>query len=351
MKLSFKPVWFDSLGAKSSCVFVKTSDVSILIDPGIAIMQPSFPASEEEKIRWLTKGEREIIKASKRADVIVVSHYHYDHYFPDNMEVYGGKILLAKNPNSYINDSQRKRAEYFYSNLYSYFGGITLENVLAKPETKEYPNPIKELPIASSKDFGEYNKRRKQLLKKGFKWFKNRAKKWNSTPRIPEMVFKDLKVFFADGKEFRFGDTKIEFTRPLFHGIEFSRVGWVFATVIERGDEKLIHSSDLNGPIIEDYAEWIIKENPNVLILDGPMTYMLGYLLNKTNLKRTIDNAVKIVKEIDAEVIIYDHHLPREVHFKEHTKEVWETAEKLNKNLLTAAEFLGKKPKVTECKK
>lgn len=351
MKLSFRPVWFDSLGAKSSCVLVETPDVSVLIDPGIAVMHPSFPASEEEKIKWLIEGEEAIIKASEKADVIIISHYHYDHYFPHNMEIYRGKIILAKNPNEYINDSQRKRAEAFYSNLCEHFGDVKLEDIIEESKAKEYSNPMDELPIARSKDFGDYNVRRKQLLEKGFKWFKNRAKKWNNSPKIPEMKFKNLQVFFADGREFQFGETKVRFTRPLFHGIEFSMVGWVFATIIEYKGKKLIHSSDLNGPIIEDYAEWIIRENPNFLILDGPMTYMLGYLLNKTNLRRAVDNAVKIVKSIDAEVIIYDHHLPREVHFKEHTKEVWEAGEKLNKRVLTAAEFLGEKPKVLKSKR
>ena len=348
MVLSFKPVWFDSLGAKSACVLVETPDVSIIIDPGIAIMQPSFPASEEEKIKWLISGERTIKKASKKADVVVISHYHYDHYFPDDFNIYEDKIILAKNPNEYINDSQRKRAERFYSDLYSYFGNLKLDAVWEKGSPRDYPNPMEDLPIAFSRDFGDYNKRRKQLLEKGLKWFKNRVRTWNNSPNIPEVNVEKLKVVFADGKEFQFGDTKIRFTEPMFHGIEFSRVGWVISTVIEHGGEKLIHSSDLNGPIIEDYAEWIIRENPSILILDGPMTYMLGYLLNKINLKRAIDNAVNIVKGVDAEVIIYDHHLPREVHFKEHTKEVWETAERLNKRVLTAAEFLGKRPKVLE---
>ena len=95
------------------------------------------------------------------------------------------------------------------------------------------------------------------------------------------------------------------------------------------------------GPIIEDYADFIIKENPSVLILDGPMTYMFGYLLNKINLNRAINNAVRIIKEVDSELIIYDHHLPRENKFRERTKKVWEAARKYNKNVLTAAEFMG----------
>jgi predicted metallo-beta-lactamase superfamily hydrolase len=161
---------------------------------------------------------------------------------------------------------------------------------------------------------------------------------------IPEIDAGRVKFKFPEGKEFYFGATRLRFTKPLFHGIEFSRVGWVFATIVERKNEKLIHSSDLNGPIIEDYAEWIIKENPDILILDGPMTYMLGYTLNLINFKRTLDNAIRIIKEADVKLIIYDHHLPREPRFRERTKEVWSLAKKLNKNIITAAEFLGKKP-------
>ena len=62
-------------------------------------------------------------------------------------------------------------------------------------------------------------------------------------------------------------------------------------------------------------------------------------------------NAVRILEETKARLIIYDHHLPREAKFKEHTREVWNTAEKLNKKLLTAADFLGKTPKVLMSKK
>ncbi len=351
MCISFKPIWFDSLGAKSSCTLVKTADVSILIDPGVAIMHPSFPASYSEKIRWREQGKREIKKVSKEAEVLVISHYHYDHYSPGDMNIYEDKLLLVKNPNEYINDSQRKRAEAFYSNICEHFGGIKLESILTEPKTRWYPNPLDGLPLAKSKNFGDYENRRKELLNKGLSLFKKRTRKWNKWFQIPEFEFDRVKIKFADGKEFSFGETRIRFTKPLFHGIEFSTLGWVIATVIECGSEKLIHSSDLNGPIIEDYAEWIIKEDPDILILDGPMTYMFGYLLNRINLNRAVANAVRIIEESDARLIIYDHHLVREAKFREHTIKVWKVAKRSNKKVFTAAEFLGLIPKVLECKR
>lgn len=74
------------------------------------------------------------------------------------------------------------------------------------------------------------------------------------------------------------------------------------------------------------------------MILDSPRLYVK---LNK--FKRTLDNAIRIIKETDVKLIIYEHHLPREPRFRERTKEVWNLAKKLNKNIITAAEFLGKK--------
>jgi len=341
-KIRFKPIWFESLGAKSSCVLVKTPDVSILIDPGIAALQPSFPASRAELIRWERRGRTAIKNASKRADVIVISHYHYDHHMPGELEIYENKLLFVKNPNEWINDSQRIRAEYFLTNLYEKFGGKSLESL--PPQPKEYVNPLDELEIAKRKDFGDYNERRRQVLKMGEKWFLRRVDRWKKYPVIPEFNVGRVRVKYPEGRKFRIGKTVLRFTKPMFHGVEYSRVGWVFATIIEYENEKLIHTSDLDGPVIEDYAEWIIKENPNTLILDGPMTYMLGYTFSLINLNRCIENMCRIIKNVQSELIIYDHHLLRDVRYRRRLRKVYETARELNKKVITAAEYLGKKP-------
>ncbi len=115
---------------------------------------------------------------------------------------------------------------------------------------------------------------------------------------------------------------------------------------IEFEGKKFLYSSDVGGPIIEDYAEWIIDEQPDLIVLDGPATYMLGYAINRINLRRAVENAVRIVEEVDFELMIYDHHLPREAKFKERTKEVWSLAEKLGKKVVTCAELLNLEPAV-----
>ena len=345
-ELYFRLVWFDSMGAKSSCVYISTRGIKLIIDPGVAIMHPSFPGSWAEKIRWLEEGTREVLKYLNRADVVIISHYHYDHFIPDNPEVYVGKTLFVKNPNVFINDSQYERAYRFFSGLFEVVVGEDLQGRLVEHDEIKPEDPLKGIPVARSLDLGDYNDRRRELLDKGLKWFKNRVKAWNSRKFIPEIDSKNIRVFFAEGKTFSFGRIKLSFSKPVFHGIEFSRVGWVFITEISDGRFKIIHSSDVNGPIIEDYAEYIIRRDPDVLILDGPMTYMLGYTLNLINFKRIVKNLKRIISETKSNPIILDHHLPREKRFKERLSEVYRLAETEGKEVLTAAEYYGEEPVV-----
>ena len=184
-KIIIKPVWFDSLGAKSSCTLVETPDVKILIDPGIVAMQPSFPASDAKKRQWCEEGRKAIERASKEADIIIISHYHYDHYFPTDLSIYKDKLVLAKNPNEYINDSQRARATSFYSSICEAYGETNLESLMkTKGRRKKYLDPLADLPIARHKDFGDYNKRRAELGTAEF--FSEIAKSLNFTAEHTE---------------------------------------------------------------------------------------------------------------------------------------------------------------------
>lgn len=345
--IEFQPIWFDSLGAKSACTLVKTPDASILIDPGAAEMQPSFPAPKKLKRRWLEEAKAAIRKAAEKADIVVITHYHYDHFTDFDDKIYRGKPILAKDSNQYINDSQRRRAEKFYDNLLSRFRRLRLKEVL-KPlkEPRSYPDPLEDLPIARSRNYGDYAERRNELLELGRKWFLKRVERWNEFMQIPELKLDECRVKFADSRVFRVGDTLIKFSNPEFHGIEYARVGWVISVEIIYENEKLLHTSDLEGPVIEDQAQRIIEEDPNVLIVDGPSTYLIPYMLNLINLRRAVENMEKIIKDTSSELIIYDHHLPREPRYRERVMKVYEAAKSEEKKVLTAAEYLGREPVV-----
>ena len=54
----------------------------------------------------------------------------------------------------------------------------------------------------------------------------------------------------------------------------------------------------------------------------------------------------RIIEESDMELIIYDHHLLREPRYPERVKKVYESTKRKRKRVLTAAEYMGKRPVV-----
>jgi predicted metallo-beta-lactamase superfamily hydrolase len=348
-ELGFEALWFDSLGAKSSSVLVETPDVSILIDPGASAMQKGFPMSRLRKAFYRLRALGRISGAAQKARIVVISHYHYDHYCRLNLRLadcagmYRGKLVFAKNPNQFVNFSQWARARSFFSQITGKFRkGGNLERFFTSPQRLDFPNPEDSIPIAIGRDFKDYQARRNEILDKGRKWFNSLTRMWSSNQWIPELNFGDTKFMFSDEKRVEVGSTVLRFSSPLFHGVEYDRLGWVTSTIVERNGVKLLHSSDFQGPVIEDYADWIIKENPDVALIDGPPTYLFGIIVNKTNFSRAIDNACRIIREADKmKLMIYDHHLMRDPLFKERVADVYKVAEKSGKLVTSAAEYLG----------
>lgn len=351
-EIEVEPIWSDSMGAKSMCVKVETSDTSIIVDPAAAVMQKSFPMETERKYALLDKARDEIKKASEKTEHVFISHYHYDHHFlPDTSGIdfanlFSEKEIWIKDPNEWINPSQWNRSRKFLQALLDLKGEKELEGFMFEPEEKEYDDPLKDLPLVKEIDEGDYEERRRELHEKWRKKFFKRTEMWNQEKHVEEPLDS---VHYADGQTVKIGDTIIRFTEPLFHGIEYSKTGWVLAIIIEKGDEKFLYTSDIQGPTIEDYAEWIIHEDPDFLIMDGPATYLLGYMLNNFNLDRSVRNASRIIRESDAETILYDHHLTREADFREKTEGVWNAAEEAECDVLTYKEYLeGQRPLVEE---
>ncbi len=331
-KIKVYLVWFDSMKAKSSAVFIQTPDVKILIDPGAAVMQNSYPLSNKEKEFFKKEALKRIESFSKKSDIIIITHYHYDHHTlpTKKSNFYEQKTLFIKDPNKWINRSQFFRARKFLKRLAN-LNKVKFKNILESPKKLEFYDPVEDL------KFKEVDKKQ---LKKGKKWLKDLFKLWNKEMSVCEWSKNKTSVYFADGKKVTFKNTQISFSEPLFHGIEYDRLGWVIMVNVEYKDKKVLYTSDLQGIPIKDYAQKIIEINPDLLIADGPATYLLGYLLNQKNLERAIENTSYIIKNIKAKTIIYDHHLLRDLNYKQKVEKIYKTASNLGKKVLTALEFL-----------
>ena len=274
------PLAFDSMGARSTATFVET-DLKILIDPGVSFapLRYGLPPTKLE-LKRVEELSVKVWEYAQEADILTISHYHYDHYFPE-ADFYSGKILLIKDPKQNINRSQKGRGREFLN------------------------------------------------------WVKD-------TPKLME---------FADGRDFKFRETEIIFSPPFYHGEEGSRLGYVLACLIKYKGKKMIHASDIQGPQVSMTTGWIIKQNPDTLILSGFPTLLMGWRASKFGLSQSNENLVKILSQTKVKTVILDHHLVRDLHYLNKIEEVTKEANVLKKKVITAAEFLGKKPEFLEAQR
>lgn len=273
---------FDSMGVRSMCTFVDAGDLRIIIDPGVSLAPRRFGLPphrlELERLNGLAKV---ITEKAALSDVIIITHYHYDHHDLGDiipLEIYDKKIVLIKDPKNNINRSQGDfRAPLFL--------GI-----------------IKE---------------------------------------------KAEKVEVADGKSFQIGKTKIEFSRAVFHGSS-SLLGYVVEVMVEADGDRVIHTSDVQGPISDDQMEFLLNKKPRLVIADGPMIYMLGYRYSYENLESSMRNLGRLIEE-GVEELVVDHHFLRDKNYSQYMKGLEDAHP--GAKICTAAEYMGKEVELLEAKR
>lgn len=282
------PLAFESLGVRSMATFVET-DQKILIDPGTSIAPKRFgyPPWKNE-FDALYSSRAKINEYGEKADIFTVSHYHHDHYTPFEL----GKFL----------DSSPKAAEKIYHG----------KRLFIKHPT--------------SKINRSQQKRAKEFLEN----------------------LKDLncEVSYADGNSFEIGETTLKFSNPLPHGPEESRLGYVITVTIRFNGKSLMHASDVQGPIYEGAKQFILDENPDILILSGPPIYLQGFAIEEKDIKNARRNLIEISNKIPK--IIVDHHLLRDMRCFDFIKSV----EKESDNeIVVASKILGKEPNLLEARR
>ncbi len=346
-ELGVYPVWSDSMGVKSYSLLVRTSHGEVFIDPGAAALQPGFPLPSIVKRELRVKAIHEIAGLLREAEYVVITHYHHDHFlYPSdrglgNPYIYRGKTLYIKDPNKYINKSQWGRSRVFLSELLR-LAGSSLEEHLTEPLINDFPDPVEELEYAHRRNYGDYAPRRRELLMEGRKWFESLKETWSNGAwiREPLRLGDGTSIFFADEKELLIGSIRLRFTEPLFHGVEYDRTGWVASLWLEARNYKLFISSDLMGPIIEDYAYMIIDNKPDIVFMDGPPVYLFPYMMNRINLNRAIEN-IKLIIDSQPLLIVYDHHLLRSPKWRMFAGEVLDYASKKGVLVTTYAWLKG----------
>ncbi len=262
--ISVRCLCFESLGVRSMCVFVETPDVSVLLDPGVSLGKRFSLIPHPREYRALIEN-REIMKHfAERAEVLVISHYHFDHYTPCGItdyvwmwntpeiaeEIYTDKVVLAKDIRSEINLSQRRRGWIFKKTAAKY---------------------VREL---------EY----------------------------------------ADGRCWEFGSTKLEFTEPIFHGERDTPLGWVLAVYISRNDHTVLFAPDVQGPLYEEALQVLSRAEGDLAIVGGPPLYLSETKMGANLRDVALKNLANLCTHFKACVV--DHHLIRSEHWPTFVQEL-----------------------------
>jgi hypothetical protein len=112
--------------------------------------------------------------------------------------------------------------------------------------------------------------------------------------------------------------------------------------------EKFLHTSDVEESALENQIEFILNKKPDVLFVDDPVTYMVGYRYSYKSLEISNNNLVQAVKEADLHTLVLDHHFVRDLNYESRIKPVYEVAEERGVKVITAAEFCGRKIEMLE---
>ena len=106
------PIAFESMGTRGMATFVSAGDLNILIDPGVDLAPmrfklPPHPIELERKARQWDS----IREYAQKAHILIVTHYHHDHFHEDEWKLFRGKHVLLKHPARDINFNQKQRAD------------------------------------------------------------------------------------------------------------------------------------------------------------------------------------------------------------------------------------------------
>ena len=269
----------ESLGVRSVSCYVETDETRVLIDPGVSLAPWRFGMRPHKRELAASKAAREkILARAAQSDILVVSHYHFDHCTPavkrrfewsDEQraaQLYQGKLIYAKSAEASINPSQRRRAYHL----------------------------------------------------------------WKRS---------DCRLVPADGAQWK----NVTFSPPLPHGEQNSPRGWVIATMIEEGDERFVHASDIQC-LYEPAIESVLALRPTILLVSGPPLYLAE--LDPKLAEAGIENMRTLVREVPT--VILDHHILRTEEGLEQLEQLRTQAAKVQHRLVCAAEFMGRSPLLLE---
>lgn len=290
-EIRIRPLAFESLGVRGMSVLLKTDDISMIMDPGSALGPRFNLPPHEREYAALYKTRENILNAADGVDILSISHYHFDHFVP-NFENW-----------EFIWSSPRM-AERLYKGKLIFAKDIS-ENINTSQRKRGYMFRKKNLDVAE-----------------------------------------EIRV--ADGHEADFGSTLLRFSKPFYHGSYGTKLGYVLMLTVKTPSCTFVHAPDVQGPMYEESLEYIISQDPDLLILGGPPTY-LSFKLDEEDLESARSGIVNLAERVPK--LVVDHHLLRSLDYRNYLKPAYKAAKASGNEVFVASEILGKKPNLLEARR
>lgn len=276
------PLAAESVGVRSLATLVQTPDTRILVDPGVALGFRDQLHPHPSEYRALSDRRREIQRVAREAELIVVSHFHHDHFMP----FFENYALFWSNPEDATALYQQHRVW-----------------------CKDIRNHVNWSQQGRGYDF---------------------IRKVRDVAR---------EVVYADGRALKLGATTVRFSPAVPHGEESAGLGWVVMTAISYHGVTVVHASDIQGPMAAQTADWILSQKPRVLLLAGPPTYLSPGQVAPTILAKAAENLIRLVAKTP--MVIVDHHLLRDANWRSWIAPIQTAAEANSHSLTTVAAARG----------
>ncbi len=279
-EIEVTPIGGESLGVRSLCTSIQTPDVLILLDPSAALAKRYGLEPHPSEYHQLMRTLKQIRSVAREADVLSISHYHFDHIRPgfknclynlssrgERREMFTDKTVLAKDNRESINASQRRRGYYF---------------------EKDVKDVVKELT-------------------------------------------------WADRRTVSLGDTTVTYSHALPHGSEGTFLGYVLSTLISYGPTRVLVAPDVQGPVARDSFTYFNGLGADLAIVGGPPTYLSKFENEEREL--AFGHLQRLGESVP--FLIVDHHNMRDADWEETLQPVRVAAENKGNRVLTMAEALG----------
>jgi len=153
-------------------------------------------------------------------------------------------------------------------------------------------------------------------------------------------------IHIADDNQYDFGNANLCFSKAVPHGTD-DRLGYVVQLAVTEGDHTFVHSSDVEGPSLKKQSRFLFELQPRTAVIDGPMTYQM-HRYGRHALETSIKNLVRLVSDTPIKTLILEHHLLRDLKWREKMVDVIKAGEEHGCAVQSFAEYGGRKEELLE---